>query len=91
MAAADGTSVRGWLVLPDGASSAAAAPLLLWLHGGHYPSWNAWSWRWDPWLMAVRGYVARATRPSGNSWRRPDLLAPRSAMAAARGEPPGST
>jgi dipeptidyl aminopeptidase/acylaminoacyl peptidase len=61
--AADGTAIRGWLVLPAGASPAAPAPLLLWVHGGPYSSWNAWSWRWNPWLMAARGYAVLLPDP----------------------------
>jgi dipeptidyl aminopeptidase/acylaminoacyl peptidase len=62
-AAADGTPVRGWLVLPEGAGPAAPAPLLLWVHGGPYMSWNVWSWRWNPWLMAARGYAVLLPDP----------------------------
>src|SRR5215813_3599055 len=54
--AADGAMIRGWLVLPDGTSEQSKAPLLLWVHGGPVMSWNSWSWRWNPWLMAARGY-----------------------------------
>ena len=32
--AEDGTPVRAWLVLPDGARRDSPAPLLLWIHGG---------------------------------------------------------
>jgi len=63
VAAADGTPVRGWLALPDGASPATPAPLLLWVHGGPYSSWNAWSWRWNPWLMAAQGYAVLLPDP----------------------------
>jgi dipeptidyl aminopeptidase/acylaminoacyl peptidase len=62
-AAADGTPVRGWLVLPTGASAAAPSPLLLWVHGGPFSSWNAWSWRWNPWLMAAQGYAVLLPDP----------------------------
>ncbi len=34
-AAAGGTTIRAWLVLPDGASAHSRAPLLLWVHGAH--------------------------------------------------------
>jgi dipeptidyl aminopeptidase/acylaminoacyl peptidase len=61
---ADGTVIRGWLVLPDGASAGAPAPLLLWVHGGPESSWNAWSWRWNPWLMAARGYAVLLPDPA---------------------------
>ncbi len=55
--AADGTPLRAWLALPEGASAAAPAPLLLWIHGGPLGSWNAWSWRWNPWLAVAQGYA----------------------------------
>ncbi len=61
---ADGTRIRGWLVLPDGASADAPAPLLLWAHGGPMSSWNSWSWRWNPWLMAARGYAVLLPDPA---------------------------
>src|SRR5271170_7840417 len=63
-AADDGHPVRAWLVLPEGASPARPAPLLLWVHGGPMGSWNAWSWRWNPWLMAARGYAVLLPDPA---------------------------
>ncbi len=63
-AADDGQPVRAWLVLPDGASRGRPAPLLLWVHGGPMSSWNAWSWRWNPWLMAARGYAVLLPDPA---------------------------
>ncbi|HEY2553233.1 MAG TPA: S9 family peptidase [Streptosporangiaceae bacterium] len=62
--ASDGTGLRGWLVLPEGASRAAPAPLLLWVHGGPVSSWNAWSWRWNPLLAAARGYAVLLPDPA---------------------------
>jgi dipeptidyl aminopeptidase/acylaminoacyl peptidase len=62
--AGDGARIRGWLVLPDGTSAASQAPLLLWVHGGPVMSWNAWSWRWNPWLMAARGYAVLLPDPA---------------------------
>jgi dipeptidyl aminopeptidase/acylaminoacyl peptidase len=63
VAAADGTPLRAWLVLPDSAGPDTPAPLLLWVHGGPYSSWNSWSWRWNPWLMAARGYAVLLPDP----------------------------
>jgi dipeptidyl aminopeptidase/acylaminoacyl peptidase len=60
----DGTPVRSWLVLPEGASADAPAPLLLWIHGGPLGSWNAWSWRWNPWILAARGYAVLLPDPA---------------------------
>jgi dipeptidyl aminopeptidase/acylaminoacyl peptidase len=78
--AADGARIRAWLVLPDTVlpdtvladtgveaspgAPAAPAPLLLWVHGGPVMSWNAWSWRWNPWLMAARGYAVLLPDPA---------------------------
>ena len=63
-AADDGQPIRAWLVLPEGASADRPAPLLLWVHGGPMSSWNAWSWRWNPWLMAARGYAVLLPDPA---------------------------
>jgi dipeptidyl aminopeptidase/acylaminoacyl peptidase len=59
--AADGTPLRAWLALPDGDGR---APLLLWIHGGPLGSWNAWQWRWNPWLMTARGYAVLLPDPA---------------------------
>ncbi|MEZ0364355.1 alpha/beta fold hydrolase [Mycobacterium sp. pUA109] len=59
--ATDGTDVRSWLVLPDGTDP---APLLLWIHGGPLGSWNSWSWRWNPWLLAAHGYAVLLPDPA---------------------------
>lgn len=60
----DGARVRGWLLLPEGASADAPAPLLLWIHGGPLNSWNAWSWRWAPLLAVARGYAVLLPDPA---------------------------
>ena len=60
----DGATIRAWLVLPETASPAAPAPLLLWVHGGPVASWNSWSWRWNPWLMAAHGYAVLLPDPA---------------------------
>ncbi|EUA18208.1 S9 family peptidase domain protein [Mycobacterium xenopi 4042] len=26
-------------------------------------SWNSWSWRWNPWLMAAKGYAVLLPDP----------------------------
>jgi dipeptidyl aminopeptidase/acylaminoacyl peptidase len=62
--AEDGQLIRSWLVLPDTASASHQAPLLLWVHGGPMSSWNSWSWRWNPWLMAARGYAVLMPDPA---------------------------
>ncbi|HEV7653445.1 MAG TPA: S9 family peptidase [Mycobacteriales bacterium] len=62
--AEDGSPLRAWLALPLGASADAPVPLLLWIHGGPVSSWNAWSWRWNPWLMTARGYAVLLPDPA---------------------------
>jgi len=60
----DGHPIRSWLVLPETASADQRAPLLLWVHGGPMSSWNSWAWRWNPWLMAARGYAVLLPDPA---------------------------
>ncbi|MDT0302989.1 S9 family peptidase [Streptomonospora wellingtoniae] len=69
----DGTRVRAWLVLPAGASSASPAPLVLWVHGGPYMSFNGWSWRWNPWLLAARGYAVLLPDPALSTGYGPEM------------------
>jgi dipeptidyl aminopeptidase/acylaminoacyl peptidase len=59
--AGDGAEIRGWLVLPE---TREPAPLLLWVHGGPYMSWNDWSWRWNHWVMAAHGYAVLLPDPA---------------------------
>jgi dipeptidyl aminopeptidase/acylaminoacyl peptidase len=60
----DGVVLRAWLAVPEGASHERPAPLLLWIHGGPLGSWNAWSWRWNPWLMVAQGYAVLLPDPA---------------------------
>ncbi|MFE0148143.1 prolyl oligopeptidase family serine peptidase [Nonomuraea sp. NPDC059007] len=59
----DGATIRGWLVLPEGASADDPAPFMLWIHGGPVASWNDWQWRWNPWIMAEHGYAVLLPDP----------------------------
>ncbi len=62
--AEDGTPLRAWLALPEGASADHPAPLMLWIHGGPLGSWNAWTWRWNPWTATARGYAVLLPDPA---------------------------
>ncbi|WP_223881128.1 S9 family peptidase [Nesterenkonia ebinurensis] len=62
--AEDGVVIRAWLATPKTASSAEPAPLLLWIHGGPVSSWNAWTWRWNPWLAVQQGYAVLLPDPA---------------------------
>ncbi|MFZ7087668.1 prolyl oligopeptidase family serine peptidase [Curtobacterium sp. RRHDQ10] len=60
----DGVLVPGWLCTPMGASADDPVPLQVWIHGGPFSSWNAWSWRWCPWLAVERGYAVLLPDPA---------------------------
>ncbi|WP_037577643.1 prolyl oligopeptidase family serine peptidase [Phaeacidiphilus oryzae] len=62
--AEDGMALRSWLVLPEEAGADAPAPLLLWVHGGPQHTWNAWTWRWNPWVAAANGYAVLLPDPA---------------------------
>lgn len=62
--ATDGARVRGYLLTPATASRSTPAPLVLWAHGGPFSSWNAWSWRWNPWLLVAQGYAVLLPDPA---------------------------
>jgi dipeptidyl aminopeptidase/acylaminoacyl peptidase len=62
--ASDGARVQSWLVLPEGASAGSPVPLVLWIHGGPLMSFNSWSWRWCPWVLAARGYAVLLPNPA---------------------------
>lgn len=64
MVVEDGTRVRGYLATPTAASRSAPVPLVLWIHGGPFSSWNAWSWRWCPWLLVAQGYAVLLPDPA---------------------------
>ncbi|MFE1103595.1 prolyl oligopeptidase family serine peptidase [Nocardiopsis alba] len=70
----DGTRIRSWLVLPEEASEESPAPLMLWVHGGPYMSFNGWTWRWNPWLLAARGYAVLLPDPALSTGYGQDML-----------------
>ena len=59
--ARDGTSIRSWLALP---AERHPAPLLIFVHGGPLQSWNAWTWRWNPWWFTLQGYAVLLPDPA---------------------------
>ena len=63
-AAADGTVIGAWLVRPASASPDAKAPLVVMVHGGPLSSWNSWHWRWNPHLLAARGFAVLLPDPA---------------------------
>ncbi len=71
----DGVALRAWLVLPDAATEQQPAPLVLWAHGGPVMSFNSWSWRWNPWLLAARGYAVLMPDPALSTGYGHDFIA----------------
>ena len=62
--AADGTPLGAWLVRPAEASAGAPAPLVVFVHGGPLGSWNSWHWRWNPHILASRGFAVLMPDPA---------------------------
>jgi dipeptidyl aminopeptidase/acylaminoacyl peptidase len=69
----DGATVRGWLCLPE--ETAAPAPVMLWIHGGPFASYNAWSWRWNPWVAVAAGWAVLMPDPALSTGYGPDWIA----------------
>jgi dipeptidyl aminopeptidase/acylaminoacyl peptidase len=60
--AEDGTDVGSWLVLPTAVDG--PAPLVVMIHGGPLGSWNTWHWRWNPFVLADRGFAVLLPDPA---------------------------
>ncbi len=60
--AGDGATIESWLVLPT--DRTGPAPLVVFVHGGPLSSWQGWSWRWNPQLLAARGYAVLLPDPA---------------------------
>lgn len=58
---ADGTTVRSWLRLPDGDGP---FPMVVFVHGGPWGSWNAWTYRWNPDPFVAAGYAVLLPDPA---------------------------
>jgi dipeptidyl aminopeptidase/acylaminoacyl peptidase len=58
----DGVEVGSWLVLPNDVDG--PAPLVVFIHGGPLGSWNTWHWRWNPYVLADRGYAVLLPDPA---------------------------
>jgi dipeptidyl aminopeptidase/acylaminoacyl peptidase len=55
-------TVHSWLCLPPAGSP--PAPVMQWIHGGPFGSYNAWSWRWNPWVAVARGWAVILPDPA---------------------------
>lgn len=57
----DDTTVRSWLRLPDGDGP---FPMIVFVHGGPWGSWNAWTYRWNPDPFVAAGYAVLLPDPA---------------------------
>ena len=69
----DGATVRGWLCLPPDGDG--PAPLMLWIHGGPFSSFNSWSWRWNPWVPVAHGWAVLMPDPALSTGYGPEFIA----------------
>jgi dipeptidyl aminopeptidase/acylaminoacyl peptidase len=65
---AGGTPVEGFIVRPPNFDETRKYPLKFLIHGGPEGAWgDAWSYRWNPDLMAASGYVVVMVNPRGST------------------------
>ena len=64
--AEDGAAIGSWLVRPPREASDAdhGDPLAVFIHGGPVHSWNEWTWRWNPHVLAARGWAVLLPDPA---------------------------
>ncbi|KAK6517454.1 putative dipeptidyl-peptidase 5, variant 2 [Arthrobotrys megalospora] len=64
----DGFKVHSWMIKPSFFDPSKKYPLLFLIHGGPQGAWDdAWSYRWNPAVMAEQGYVVVALNPTGST------------------------
>jgi dipeptidyl aminopeptidase/acylaminoacyl peptidase len=67
-AGANDQQVQGFLVRPPNFDPSKKYPLKFLIHGGPQGAWgDAWSYRWNPELMAASGYVVVMVNPRGST------------------------
>ncbi|MDE1177985.1 MAG: S9 family peptidase [Edaphobacter sp.] len=65
---AEKTTVEGFLIRPPHFDATKKYPVKFLIHGGPQGAWgNAWSYRWNPELMAASGYVVVMVNPRGST------------------------
>jgi len=65
---AENTTVQGFLLRPPGFDETKKYPVKFLIHGGPQGAWgDAWSYRWNPQLMAASGYVVVMVNPRGST------------------------
>jgi|GEM_PF-6261 len=67
-AGAAGTFVQGFILRPPNFDETRKYPVKFLIHGGPQGAWgDAWSYRWNPELMAASGYVVVMVNPRGST------------------------
>jgi len=67
-AAADSTKVQGFVIPPPGFDPSRKYPVKFLIHEDPQVAWgDAWSYRWNPELMAAAGYVVVMVNPRGST------------------------
>ena len=65
---AEGAKVQGFVIRPPGFDASRRYPVKFLIHGGPQGAWgDAWSYRWNPELMAASGYVVVMVNPRGST------------------------
>jgi len=65
---AEGAKVQGFVIPPPNFNPGARYPVKFLIHGGPQGAWgDAWSYRWNPELMAADGYVVVMVNPRGST------------------------
>jgi dipeptidyl aminopeptidase/acylaminoacyl peptidase len=65
---AEGAKVQGFVVRPPNFDPKKKYPVKFLIHGGPQGAWgDAWSYRWNPELMAASGYVVVMVNPRGST------------------------
>ncbi len=65
---AEGAKVQGFVIRPPNFDPAKKYPVKFLIHGGPQGAWgDAWSYRWNPELMAADGYVVVMVNPRGST------------------------
>jgi dipeptidyl aminopeptidase/acylaminoacyl peptidase len=65
---ADAAKVQGFVLRPPNFDAERKYPVKFLIHGGPQGAWgDAWSYRWNPELMAASGYVVVMVNPRGST------------------------
>ncbi|MDO4917241.1 MAG: prolyl oligopeptidase family serine peptidase [Rothia sp. (in: high G+C Gram-positive bacteria)] len=70
--AEDGTKILSWLALPQDGDG--PFPLVVFAHGGPWGSWNAWTFRWNPWALTQEGFAVLLPDPGISTGYGQDMI-----------------